>query len=347
MRVEYSIESIKKRVGPSRQRGNYPGDSITGVATLSEAREGDLSFLHLDKYRDQVGLSQASVILVPEDFELEPQENQLFLHTAQPSIALARICEEIARQQYPRKPVGIHISTTISESAVINESAYVGPGCIIEDDVQVAAGSSIEAGCFLGRGVKVGEDCWLKPRVTLMEDTCIGNRVTIHSGVVLGADGYAYEFVDGRHEKIPQLGNVEIGDDVEIGANTTIDRGRLGPTTVGSGTKIDNQVQIGHNVRIGQHCILCAQVGIAGSAIIEDFAVFGGRAGASGHLTIGKGAQVAGCSVAFSDLEPGTKYGGVPAVALNVYQRLTVLTRKLPDLFSRMKAIEASLGLKQ
>ncbi len=347
MQLDYSIETIRKRAEPLSEKGAYSESSISGVATLREAEPGDLSFLHIDKYRDQMKSTRASVVLVPEDFDLEPKENQLFLRTSKPSMAMALICEDIAREQSIPVSPGIHASAIIADSAKISKEASIGPGCIVEDGATVGAGSVIEAGCFLGNGVGVGENCLLKPKVVLQKNTCIGNRVTIHSGVVLGTDGYGYEFIDGCHRKIPQLGNVEIGDDVEIGANTTIDRGRLGATRIGSGTKIDNQVQIGHNVRIGKHCILCAQVGIAGSATIEDYAVLGGRAGASNHLTIGKGAQLAGCSVAFSDLDPGGKYGGTPAIALNAYQRLTVLTRKLPDLFSRLNALEKSVGLEK
>ena len=210
--------------------------------------------------------------------------------------------------------------------------------------VKVGPNTQIHAGTVIDDGASIGADCWISSNVSILRDTKIGDRVRLHAGVVLGADGFGYEFNGQQHEKIPHLGWVELDSDVEIGANSSIDRGRLGATFVGQGTKIDNHVQVGHNVSIGKHCILCAQVGIAGSTTIEDFVVFGGRAGASGHLTIGQGSKLAGCAAAFSDLPQNSVSGGTPAIPLNAYQRITVVQRKLPELFKRVQRLESQLG---
>lgn len=344
MRIELSIDEIRNRVSVIEEIGAFEGSSVTGVATLKEARVGDLSFLSLAKYADELEQSLASVILVPEECEASPGENQLFLKVKLPSLSLARACESIAQSLWPQKPGGIHASAVIAENATIHESAYIGPLCVIGENVTIGAATQIHSGTVVDEGSTIGAHCWFASNVSISRDTRIGDRVRIHSGVVLGSDGFGYEFNGSIHEKIPQLGWVEIESDVEIGANAAIDRGRLGPTVIGEGSKIDNHVQIGHNVRIGKHCILCAQVGIAGSTIIEDFVVFGGRAGASGHLTIGKGSKLAGCSAAFNDLPPGSVSGGTPAIPLNAFQRITVVQRKLPELFKRIQRLESRIG---
>lgn len=344
MRIELGIDEIRDRVSVIDEIGGFEGRSVTGIATLKEAKVGDLSFLGLAKYADELADSRASVILVQEDCEAIPRENQLFLKVKHPSLSIARACESIAQSLWPKLPGGIHASAVVAETANIHESAFIGPLCVIGENAVVGAGTQIHSGTVIDEASTIGANCWLASNVSIMRDTRIGERVRIHPGVVVGADGFGYEFNGSFHEKVPQIGWVEIESDVEIGANSAIDRGRLGPTIIGEGTKIDNHVQIGHNVKIGKHCILCAQVGIAGSVIIEDFVIFGGRSGASNHLTIGKGSKLAGCSAAFSDLAPGSVSGGTPAIPLNAYQRITVVQRKLPELFKRMQRLESRLG---
>ncbi len=344
MRFELSIDDIRAQADIVAESGAYSGKSVHGVATLKEAVEGDLSFLSIAKYALELEQTKASVVFVPEDYEAEPRKNQLFLKVKHPNLSLARACEALARTLWPRKPAGVHASAIVADSARVDESAHVGPFCVIGEGVRIGPGSQVNAGTVIEDEVSVGADCWISSNVSIMRDSKIGDRVRIHSGVVLGGDGFGYEFNGQEHEKIPHLGWVEVGSDVEIGANSAVDRGRLGATSIGQGTKIDNQVQVGHNVSIGKHCILCAQVGIAGSTVIEDFVVFGGRAGASGHLTIGQGSKLAGCSAAFSDLPPQSVSGGTPAIPLNAYQRITVVQRKLPELFQRVKRLESRIG---
>jgi len=295
------------------------------------------------KYKSQLKEARASLVLVPVGLEMQPRPGQAFWEVEHPSLALALVCETIAAQMWPRREPGIQPSSIVAPSAKVDPSAHVGPFCVVEEEAEIGPGSELHAHCHIGRQSALGKDCCLFPRVTLYRDTKIGDRARIHSGVTIGADGFGYEFHEGQHRKVPQIGSVEIGSDVEIGANSCIDRGRFGATVIGDGCKIDNQVQIGHNVRLGKHCVLCSQVGIAGSAEIGDFVVFGGRAGASGHISIGSGAQLAGTSAAFGDLVGPGKYGGTPSMPLNAYQRLTVLNRRLPELFRRVKSLEAQI----
>jgi len=345
MRIELSIDEIKDRSDAIEVSGEYSESFVTGIATLKESRTGDLSFLSSSKYADELEASAASVVLVPEDFDAPLKENRLIVKVAHPSLALARSCESIAQSLWPLKPGGVHPSAVVADSAKIHEDAYIGPLCVIGEGVSIGSKTQVHSGTAIDDSCSIGEGCWIASNVSIARDSRLADRVRLHSGVVVGADGFGYEFNGKYHEKVPQLGWVEIESDVEIGANTAIDRGRLGATLIGHGTKIDNHVQIGHNVKIGQHCILCAQVGIAGSTIIEDFVVFGGRAGASGHITIGKGSKLAGCSAAFTDLDPGSVSGGTPAIPLNAFQRINVLQRKLPELFKRVRNLESNLGV--
>ena len=187
---------------------------------------------------------------------------------------------------------------------------------------------------------RIGGGCFLMPGAIVATTCVLGERVRLQPGVVVGADGFGYEFIQGRHQKVPQVGNVVIGDDVEIGANTTLDRARFSRTVVGEGTKIDNLVQIAHNVVIGRHCILCSQVGISGSTTLEDYVILGGQAGLGGHITLGKGSKVGGQAGLTSNLEPGSYVNGTPAIPYMLERRLAVLQQRLPELFKRVEQLE-------
>jgi len=198
----------------------------------------------------------------------------------------------------------------------------------------------LQASVYVGQDAQVGAGCWLMPGVVLAAACVLGDRVRLQPGVIIGSDGFGYEFVAGRHEKIPQIGTVVIGDDVEIGANSTLDRARFSRTTVGEGTKIDNLVQIAHNVVIGKHCILCSQVGISGSTTLEDYVVLGGQAGIGGHITIGKGTKAGGQTGIAYDVPPGSYLNGTPAIPYMLERRLQILHQRLPDLFKRVEVLE-------
>jgi UDP-3-O-[3-hydroxymyristoyl] glucosamine N-acyltransferase len=220
----------------------------------------------------------------------------------------------------------------------------VGPLCVVEPGAAIGERVHLQSGVFVGRGSVVGDDSWLMAGVVISPECTLGKRVRLHPGVVIGADGFGYEFVAGRHEKVPQVGTVEIGDDVEIGANSTVDRARFEKTSIGEGTKIDNLVQVGHNVVIGKHCLLCALVGVAGSVTLEDYVVVGGQSGLAGHLTVHKGAKIAAQSGVKEDIPPNASVWGSPSLPLLLEQKLTILRSRLPELFKRVDALEEKAG---
>ncbi|MDB6114916.1 MAG: lpxD, partial [Lacunisphaera sp.] len=249
-------------------------------------------------------------------------------------------CARIEQTLWPKPPAGIHASAVVAKTAQVDPTAHIGPLCVIEEGVSVGAGSVLQASVFVGRDARIGGNCWVMPHCTIASLCVAGNRVRLQPGVVLGSDGFGYEFVQGRHEKIPQIGVVVIEDDVEIGANSTLDRARLSRTVVGEGTKIDNMVQIAHNVVIGKHCILCAQVGISGSTTLEDYVILGGQAGIGGHITLGKGTKAGGQTGIAYDTPAGSYLNGTPAIPYMLERRLQVLHQRLPDLFKRVEALE-------
>jgi UDP-3-O-[3-hydroxymyristoyl] glucosamine N-acyltransferase len=342
MQFALTLEELSQVVRASRVVGGTDRQ-IAGIASLGAAGPGDLSFLGNRKYKEAVAASRASAILVPEDFSGEPGAGQAYLFVANPSVALARLCAQLEQNLWPRPAPGIHPSAVVAAEARIDPSASVGALCVIEEGVEVGPGVRLDAGVFLGRGSRVGEGSWLMTRAVVAAACELGRRVRLQPGVVIGSDGFGYEFMEGRHEKVPQVGSVWVGDDVEIGANTTIDRARFARTTVGEGTKIDNLVQIGHNVAIGRHCLICAQVGISGSSTVQDYVIIGGQAGLAGHLTIGAGSKIDGQSGVNSDLEPKSFVKGSTCLPYNLEQRINVLRRRLPDLFKRVDALEQSV----
>ena len=343
MTLAFSAAELVALLNPRSTRGATAA-TIRNIAALKEAGPGDLSFLGNPKYKPEVAATKASVVLLPSDFEGTPPADQLWLLVENPSAALATLCARVEASLWPRPAPGVHASAVVDPSAQIAPDATVGPLCVIEAGVVVGPRTVLHAQVFLGRDARVGADCWLMPSAHVATGCVIGDRVRLHAGVVVGADGFGYEFQGGRHVKVPQVGIVEIQDDVEVGANTTFDRARFSRTVVGQGTKIDNLVQIGHNVVIGRHCILCAQVGISGSTTLEDYVVLGGQAGVAGHLTIGKGAKADGQTGINTTLAPGTFWKGSPCLPYQLEQRINVLRQRLPDLFRKVDSIAAELA---
>lgn len=342
MQVSFTAADIAAIVQPKTSRGSTSA-VIKGLAGLDDAVPGDLSFLGNIKYKPDVATTRASIVLLPVDFVGEPQPEQQFLLVDNPSVALAKLCARIEQSLWPKPTPGIHASAVVDPGARVAATATVGPQCVVEAGAVVGERAYLQAQVFVGRNAVVGDDSWLMPSVVVAAECTIGKRVLLQPAVVIGSDGFGYEFVNGRHEKVPQVGLVSIGDDVEIGSNTTIDRARFSRTEVGEGTKIDNLVQIAHNVVIGRHCIICAQVGISGSATIEDYVVLGGQVGVAGHLTIAKGTKVGAQSGINGDTEPESFLNGTPAVAYSLERRLVVLYRRLPELFKRVDALAAQL----
>jgi UDP-3-O-[3-hydroxymyristoyl] glucosamine N-acyltransferase len=316
---------------------------ITGIAALAEATSTDLSFLGNAKYADAVAASQAGAILVPIAFEGKPAAGQAFLRVDNPSYALALLCSVLEARLWPRPAAGIHASAVVAASAQIDPSAHVGPLCVIGEGATVSSGAVLEARCHVGAHASVGTDCWLKPGVVVGDYCVLGARCRIQSGAVIGSDGFGYEPVNGEIQRIPQIGNVVLEDDVEVGANSTLDRARFSKTVVGRGTKIDNLVQIAHNVRIGRQCLITAQVGIAGSTTLGDHCVLGGQAGVAGHLTLGDRVKLGAQTGLFEDVPADGFMNGTPAVPFGLERRLVVLSRRLPELFKKVDSLAASL----
>jgi len=317
---------------------------IRRVRPLDEAGPGDLSFLHNAKYLEEAGKSRASAIIVA-DADLLPDKTVLVAKEAY--LALARALELL----HPGLDdwTGVHPSAVLAPDVLLGEGVDVGPHVVIGAGSHIGAGSSLGAGCILGRNTRLGENCRLHPRVVIENGCVVGNRCILQAGVILGGDGFGYATVDGVHHKVPQVGIVVLEDDVELGAGVCVDRATLGETRIGQGVKIDNLVQIAHNVRVGPGSILVSQVGIAGSTHLGSYVVMGGQAGAAGHLKIGDGVQISAKTGVFKDLPPGELVSGIPARPRKDWvraqaglARLEKLRKRVEDLETRLKEVEAS-----
>ena len=342
MTTSFTIAELAALAGAEAVEGACAGP-ITGVAALAEATSADLSFLGNAKYAEAVAASRAGAILVPVAFAGKPAVGQAFLRVANPSYALALFCGVLEARLWPRPSAGVHATAVVAASAKVDPSAHVGPLCVIGEGAVVAAGAVLEARCHVGPRASVGADCWLKPGVVVGDYCVLGARCRIQSGAVIGSDGFGYEPVNGEIRRIPQIGNVVLEDDVEVGANSTLDRARFSQTVVGRGTKIDNLVQIAHNVRIGRQCLITAQVGIAGSTTLGDHCVLGGQSGVAGHLTLGDRVRLGAQTGLFEDVPADGFMNGTPAVPFGLERRLVVLSRRLPELFKKVDSLTACL----
>ncbi len=305
---------------------------FSSVADPADAAADSVVFWEQDRWFEAVRDSQAGlVICLPDQARLLPGRN-LLIHP-RPGFAMLKLVSWWLESSAKKPPPGIHPTAVVGPGAEIGADAHIGAFCLLGPNCRIGAGAIIEAHCAIGPQTTVGKNTWLYPRVTLYPGCVVGEACIIHSGAVLGADGFGFALEDGIQQKIPQVGNVVIGDRVEIGANSTVDRGTLGSTSVGDGTKIDNLVQIGHNCRIGRHCILCAQVGLAGSTILGDYVYMAGKAGSAGHLSIGDRAMVGAQGGVTHDLPADGLYWGTPAIKASVYKRILAIQRKLPELY--------------
>ncbi len=344
MMLDLSAKDLVELLAPRAVRGVLPEGALAAIASLKEAEARDLSFLGNPKYKAEVASTRAAVVLLPVDYAGEPAEGQAFVLVDNPSAALATLCARLEARLWPRPAAGIHASAVVDPEARIDATASVGPLCVIEAGAEIGPGVVLQAQVFIGARARIGADSWLMAGAHVATECELGRRVRLHAGVVIGSDGFGYDSSSGRHIKIPQVGNVVLGDDVEIGANSTLDRARFSRTSVGAGTKIDNLVMIGHNVVIGRHCIICAQVGISGSTTLEDYVVLGGQAGVAGHLIIGKGTKADGQTGINSTVPPGSFLKGSPCLPYQLEQRINVLRQRLPDLFRRVDTIAAELA---
>lgn len=257
----------------------------------------------------------------------------------EPRIALLTLLHAFAP---PRPaPAGIHPTAVVDPTARLGADITVGPHAVIEAGVVAGDRCHVGAGCFVGQGARLGDEVMLHPRVVLYREVVLGDRVTIHSGCVIGGDGFGYRPVDGRHVRIPQIGTVAIGDDVEVGSNTTIDRSTVGATRIGRGTKIDNLVVIAHNCEIGEDCIIISQVGIAGSVKVGDRVMLGGQVGIADHHIVGDGAQLGAQSGVMNDVPPGARWFGSPAMPQAAFFRMIAGARRSREIFARLRALES------
>lgn len=319
---------------------------LTNFASLDQADRESVSFYGNDKYRDQLLATQAGLILLRAPDAATPGHCAV-VSVDNPVVAFDLVLKRFGQGRIPLVP-GISPHAVVMEGTTIDESTVeISPNATVCAGVRIGRGSRIGPGAVIGQDVRIGEDCEIGPNVTIREGCLIGNRVILHPGVVVGADGFGFEFVDGRHRKIDQLGIVRIDDDVEIGASTTIDRARFGETVIGEGTKIDNQVQIGHNCRIGKHCIIVAQTGIAGSARIGNYVTIAAQCGIAGHIEIADRVTLAGRSGVVSSIaEPGGTYFGYPAKPMKEVLRDNMRIKQIGALQKRVKELEKDLETK-
>ena len=341
--MAYRLAELAEVVG-GRVEGD-PDRAVESIQTLEAAGPRDLSFLNHARYRKQAEASGAGALLVTPalaDVARAGLEGRDLLLVDDPALALARLLALFHPR--PARPPGVHPTAVVEEGASVDPTAHVGPYAVIGAGSRIAAGAVVGAHTVLGQGCRLGERAILHPHVVLYDGTEVGEGSEIHAGVVLGSDGFGYATHRGTHHKVPQVGRVVVEAEVEVGANTTIDRATLGETRVGAGTKIDNLVQVGHNVRIGRASILCGQAGIAGSTKLGDGVVLAGQAGVGGHLTLGDRVQVAAKSAALSSVEPGTTVAGIPAIEMGKWRREVVLRgrleKRLAEVNRRLEALE-------
>jgi UDP-3-O-[3-hydroxymyristoyl] glucosamine N-acyltransferase len=325
-------------------RGEVLGDPdqpITDARALTDARPGDITFVEDDKHLHAWHASRASAAVVPTSV---PVNGRPIIRVADPLMAFVEIVQHL-RGRRPAAAGVIDPAAHVHPTAKVAPGATVGPFAVVGEGAEVGPGTVIHAGVVVGRFCKIGAEVTLHPHVVLYDDCVLGDRVTIHAGAVLGADGFGYRTQNGRHVKVPQLGWVEVGADVEIGAATTVDRGTFGPTHIGAGTKIDNLVQIGHNCRIGRHNVIVSQVGIAGSVTTGDYVVMAGQAGVADHVTIGDRVTLGARSGVVSNIPSDARMFGMPATPDREQKRILVSLEKLPELRKEVKRIKQHLGL--
>jgi UDP-3-O-[3-hydroxymyristoyl] glucosamine N-acyltransferase len=338
--VTFTLQELAMAAG-----GEMVGDpalKITGAASLGEATPGEISFFVNRKYIGLLRKTRASAIFVPADFGEPITAAQI--RVSNPTKAFEQVVLKFAARPITFRP-GVHPSAVIDPSAQLGQRVSIQPHAVIEADAKIGDDSVIGAGSYIGHETVIGTACLIYPRVTIRERSRIGSRVIIHSGAVIGADGFGFEMVDGRQEKIEQLGIVQIDDDVEIGANTTVDRARFGRTWIQQGVKIDNLVQIAHNVVIGKNSVIVAQTGISGSTRVGERVTMAGQVGIVGHVEIADGSVIAAQS-GVSKSVPGGVWFGYPAGPIDEVKQQIAWIRSLGKLFARVKEIEKKLGLR-
>ncbi|MEE9499671.1 MAG: UDP-3-O-(3-hydroxymyristoyl)glucosamine N-acyltransferase [Candidatus Omnitrophota bacterium] len=336
-----SLEELAKHIG-----GELIGDrnlTVSNICDIEEAQKGDLVFVFRKKSKNHLlEKTKASASVVPDGIEKSPIP---IIKCRNPNLAFKKAAELILPQHIPH-PKGINTTASIGENVKLGKDVTVGAYACLEGDAEIGDGTVIYAHCYIGCSTKIGSDCVIYPNVTVRENVKIGDRVIIHPGCVIGGDGFGYEQTQRGHEKIPHIGNVIIEDDVELGACVTVDRAKIAHTKIQRGTKIDNLVQIAHNVTIGKNCIIVAQTGISGSVKIGNNVMIGGQVGFVDHVEIGDNAMIAAQSGVMKSVPPNTIMFGTPARPIKKTKKLWVLWDRLPEIYERLKALEKKLGIK-
>ena len=325
--------------------GEVLGDpflALKGLAPADRAQAGDLTFAENENYFARAEQSAASAIIVDGPFT---SARKVLIRVPNSRVAFAKVLPLFFPE--PVFAPGIHPTALVPASTQIHPTAHIGPYCVLGEKVCVGPRCVLQGANYVGAGCRLGEEVNLFPHVVLYPASELGNRVRVHAGTVIGADGYGYVLDGGVHRKVPQIGTVIIHDDVEIGANVTIDRGALGPTVIGKGTKIDNLVHLAHNVTVGEHCLIVAQVGVAGSAKVGNYATLGGQVGVAGHLKIGNRASVAAQSGVMHNIPDGEKWVWTPAQPDRLAKRQILALQQLPAFLRRFRELEKKLGLDQ
>jgi UDP-3-O-[3-hydroxymyristoyl] glucosamine N-acyltransferase len=324
--------------------GEVIGDAtliLSGFAPADRAQPGELTFAENESYFRRAEQSAASAIIVDGPFT---STLKVLLRVPNARIAFAKALALFFPE--PVFAAGVHSTAIVAASAQVSPTAHIGPYCVLGEKVIVGVRSVLQGGIHVGPNCQIGDDTHIFPNVTLYPGTEIGHRVRLHAGCVIGADGFGYVLDEGAHRKVPQIGNVIIRDDVEIGANVTIDRGALGPTVIGKGSKLDNLIQIGHNVVLGEHCLLVAQSGIAGSTKLGSYVVLGGQVGVAGHLKLGNRVSVGAQSGVMNSIPDGEKWLGAPAQPDRQTKRQMIALQQLPELLRRVSELEKQVGLR-
>jgi UDP-3-O-[3-hydroxymyristoyl] glucosamine N-acyltransferase len=317
--------------------------AITGVATLEDAGPDDLSLVGSDAFIKQFEKTRAGAVLVQQKVKVPAAPNgTVVLTVADADLAMTRVLEMFA-QPHTRPAAGIDKQSRVDPSAKLDKDVAIGAFAMVGPGCRIGRGTIIHPYAYIGQDVQIGQDCEIFPHVTIRDRITIGNRVVIHAGAAIGTDGFGYRWDGSKHAKVPQIGTVIIEDDVEIGSCACIDRAKFSATRIGTGTKIDNLVQIAHNVVIGPHCILAGQVGLAGSITLGKGVTLGGQAGLKDHITIGDGATVSACGAVLGDIEPGILVSGVPALPHRQSLREQAALRRLPDMVVQVRNLQAEI----
>jgi len=334
--IVYRLSELAERV-----EGELRGDgeiNITGVGHLEDANEGEITFADGPRVQSLADSSRASALIVPPDVEVR---HKPFIVTEDPRLAFSKVLELFAPDRHPGP--GVHPTAVVGQNVTLGENVSVGAHAYVGDGTIVGDGSVIHPLAYVGPEAVIGSDCAVHPQVYVGPRTQIGNRVIIHAGASVGADGFGYLQTAEGHRKIPQIGTVIVDDDVEIGANSTIDRATVAATRIGAGTKIDDQVHVAHNVVLGRNCLLCGQVGIAGSTTVGNNVVMGGQAGVNDHVEIGDNVIVAARTSVFGNLDEPGIYSGYPAGPHQQQLRSIAHMRRLPRLMDRIKDLERTV----